>query len=86
MSADTSQVLIIGGTSGLGEAFAKYFHSKAKRVIAAGRRVERLDNLREQLDGLEIVQVDVEDINSLSTNLNAIIKARPDLDSVFVMA
>lgn len=86
MSANISEILIIGATSGLGEAFAKHFYSHGKKVIAAGRRVERLNNLKGQLSGLETVQIDVEDVNSLEKNLNAIIKAHPDLDSVFVMA
>jgi short-subunit dehydrogenase involved in D-alanine esterification of teichoic acids len=86
MSASISKILIIGATSGLGEAFAKHFHSQGKTVIAAGRRVERLNNLKTQLSGLETVRIDVEDINSLEANLNTIIKAHPDLDSVFVMS
>ncbi|KAG0652488.1 putative oxidoreductase [Hyphodiscus hymeniophilus] len=86
MSANISQILIIGATSGIGEAFAKHFHSQGKKVIAAGRRVERLNNLKAQLAGLQTVQLDVENIDALETNLNAIIKAFPDLDSIFVMA
>lgn len=86
MSANISKILILGATSGLGEAFAKYFHAQGKEVIAAGRRAERLHSLKAQLSGLETVQIDVEDINSLETNLNAIIKTHPDLDSIFIMA
>jgi short-subunit dehydrogenase involved in D-alanine esterification of teichoic acids len=86
MSANISKILIIGATSGLGEAFAKHFHAQGKKVIAGGRRLERLDSLKILLSGLETVQIDVEDVNSLESNLNAIIKAHPDLDSVFVMA
>jgi uncharacterized oxidoreductase len=86
MSGKISKILIIGATSGLGEAFAKYFHSQGKTVIAGGRRLERLNSLKNQLPGLETVQIDVEDVNALESTLNAIIKAHPDLDSVFAMA
>lgn len=86
MSGNISKILILGATSGLGEAFAKHFHSQGKKVIAAGRRTERLNKLKSQLPGLETVQIDVEDLESLETNLNFIIKAHQDLDSVFVMA
>ena len=86
MSTKISKILILGATSGLGEAFARYFHGQGKTVIAAGRRVERLNNLKTQLSDLQTVQIDVEDVDSLESNLNAILKANPDLDSVFVMA
>jgi NAD(P)-dependent dehydrogenase (short-subunit alcohol dehydrogenase family) len=35
-------ILIIGGTSGLGEGFARRFHGLGKKVIVTGRRAERL--------------------------------------------
>jgi hypothetical protein len=43
--------------SGLGEAFARRFHAWGKKVIAAGRRMERLETLKSQLKGLETFQV-----------------------------
>jgi uncharacterized oxidoreductase len=45
MAANINTILILGATSGLGEAFTRYFHSKGKKVIASGRRVERLKRL-----------------------------------------
>ena len=50
-------ILIIGGTSGIGEAFARRFDAIGKKVIVAGRRAERLDVLAKELQGLETVQV-----------------------------
>jgi len=58
MSANFKTILILGATSGLGEAFARRFHAQGKKVIAAGRRVERLKALKSKLKGLEIFQVD----------------------------
>jgi uncharacterized oxidoreductase len=57
MSANFKIVLVLGATSGLGEAFARRFHAQGKKVIAAGRRVERLETLKSQLKGLEAFQV-----------------------------
>jgi hypothetical protein len=37
MTANIDTILILGATSGLGEAFTRYFHSKGKKVIAAGK-------------------------------------------------
>jgi len=86
MTANINTILILGATSGIGEAFARYFHSKGKKVIAAGRRLERLTTLKSELEGLEIFQMDVEDIQSIESKLRGLVKTFPDLDSVFVMS
>lgn len=57
MSAIFKTVLVLGATSGLGEAFARRFHAQGKKVIAAGRRVDRLEALKSELKGLETFQV-----------------------------
>lgn len=86
MTANIDTILLLGATSGIGEAFAHYFHSKGKRVIAAGRRLERLDALKSELKGLETYQFDVSDIENIEANLNNLFKTYPDLDSVFVLS
>ncbi|KAH7351103.1 hypothetical protein BKA65DRAFT_396913 [Rhexocercosporidium sp. MPI-PUGE-AT-0058] len=86
MTANISNILIIGATSGIGEAFTHYFHSVGKTVIAAGRRIDRLNALQAKLKGLEIVQMDISDMSSIESNLNSIFKSFPDLDSIFVCA
>jgi uncharacterized oxidoreductase len=57
MSANFKTILVLGATSGLGEAFTRRFHAHGKKVIAAGRRVERLEALKSELKGLETFQV-----------------------------
>ena len=42
-------VLVTGATSGFGEAIARRFLANGHKVIAAGRRVERLDTLKASL-------------------------------------
>ncbi|KAE8452753.1 hypothetical protein EG329_013025 [Mollisiaceae sp. DMI_Dod_QoI] len=86
MTANIDTILLIGATSGIGEAFARYFHSKGKRVIAAGRRLERLNALKSELKGLETFQMDVEDIPNIESKLTSLFKTYPDLDSVFVVS
>jgi uncharacterized oxidoreductase len=86
MSANIKTILILGATSGLGEAFARHFHFTGKKVIASGRRIERLNALQSSLRGLETAPLDVTDFANLESNLSAILKTYPDLDSVFVMS
>lgn len=81
-----STILILGATSGLGEAFTHYFHTQGKKVLAAGRNTSKLAALKAELSGLETFRIDVEDIANLEKNIQAVIKAFPDLDAVFVMA
>lgn len=45
-------ILITGATSGFGEAMARRFAAEGWRVIITGRRAERLEALRKELEGL----------------------------------
>ncbi|KAK8069827.1 hypothetical protein PG994_006443 [Apiospora phragmitis] len=53
MSSEINEILIIGATAGIGEAFAHAFHNMGKKVIATGRNKEKLDAMAQQLPGLE---------------------------------
>jgi short-subunit dehydrogenase involved in D-alanine esterification of teichoic acids len=86
MTDSPNTFLIFGATSGIGEAFTRYFHSKGKKVIAAGRRVERLESLKSELKGLEILQFDVENVQGIEPKLQRLVRAFPDLDSIFVVS
>lgn len=48
----SATILITGATSGFGEATARRFTSEGWRVIITGRRKERLEALRKELEGL----------------------------------
>ncbi len=48
----SSTILITGATSGFGEATARRFAAEGWRVIITGRRKERLEALRKELEGL----------------------------------
>ena len=45
-------ILITGATSGFGEATARRFAAEGHRVIITGRRKERLEALRSELEGM----------------------------------
>lgn len=57
MSERINTLLIIGGTSGIGEAFARRFHRLGKKVIITGRNQEKLGALSRELPGLETREV-----------------------------
>ncbi|KAI1385141.1 NAD(P)-binding protein [Hypoxylon trugodes] len=86
MTSRINTILIIGATSGLGEAFARRFHALGKTVIATGRRQAKLDALAQELKGLETRTFDISDLDSLPANVESLLKDFPNLDSVVINA
>lgn len=90
MSANIKEILIIGATSGLGEAFARRLHAQGKKVIITGRRQDRLDDISSSVgtsgNSISTQQWDVSDFASIPKTVEAILQAHPNLDTVFVNA
>lgn len=60
-------IFVTGATSGFGTAIAKQFIAAGHRVIAAGRRRDRLEQLRNELGALlHIVELDVCDNHAVT--------------------
>ena len=76
-------ILIIGGTSGIGAAFAKRFRSAGKKVIVTGRRQDRLKEL-EASDGINGYAMDMTDLASVETHVNKLFSTYPDIDTVWI--
>lgn len=60
-------ILVTGATAGFGDAFARRFIRDGHRVIATGRRAERLESLRTELgDRLHIAAFDMRDTQAVA--------------------
>lgn len=86
MTTRSKTVLLIGATGDLGEQFTRRFHAQGKKVIATGRRQDRLHALRSELDGVETVQWDITDFSEMSKKSSQILSTHPDIDCVFVLS
>lgn len=77
-------ILIIGGSGGIGEAFAKRFHSMGKRVIVTGRNESKLNELKANHKGVESYIMDMTDIAALPKHVETLTQQYPDIDTVWV--
>ena len=59
MKLTENTILITGGGSGIGRAFAKHFHSLGNQVIICGRREDRLREVAEECPGMAYIRCDI---------------------------
>lgn len=73
--------MVSGATSGIGAAIARRLAAEGARVVALGRRQERLQALRAELgDGCHVAAVDVGDSEAVRATLAALPEAFADID------
>lgn len=66
-------ILVTGATSGFGESITRHFVNHGHKVIATGRRAERLDLLQQELgDALLPLTLDIRDRGAIEAALNAL--------------
>jgi uncharacterized oxidoreductase len=75
-------VLVTGATSGIGAGLAGRFHARGARVIAAGRRVDRLADLARRHPGMDTVVMDVTDPGSIRAALADVTARHPHLTTL----
>ena len=79
MKLTNRTVFVVGGTSGIGRGLAQRFADAGSTVIVGGRHPE-------PQVGLETVQVDVTDPDSILRARDEVLAAHPDLDVVVTMS
>jgi short-subunit dehydrogenase len=53
------KIIIMGATSGIGMELARQYHQQGHKVAIAGRRLERLQTISEELDNCPYAQIDI---------------------------
>ncbi|QDZ16748.1 SDR family oxidoreductase [Humibacter ginsenosidimutans] len=86
MQITGNTVFIPGATSGIGLALAVSLSERGNTVIVGGRRSELLARIREQHPGLDTVQVDTTNKQSIAAAAESVLAAHPDLNMLIAMA
>ncbi len=80
-------IAIIGATSGIGRALAVEMHKRGYTIGATGRRIERLEELRQQLDNRIYIQyMDVTELGDAIDQLDQLADQMGGLDMVVLNA
>ncbi|WP_152045103.1 SDR family oxidoreductase [Aureimonas psammosilenae] len=86
MRISGNTILVTGGNSGIGRAFAEEFHRRGNKVIVSGRNKETLDEVAKATPGIEAIRLDIADGASISTFAKDLLQRFPELDTVVHMA
>jgi len=88
MSVPWKQTLLVGATSGIGAALAERLIASGVKVVAAGRRTDRLDAFvaRHGASKAAAVRVDLADRESLTAFSKSVTTNFPEIDSVVLNA
>lgn len=82
MQATGNTILITGSTAGIGLGLALRFHQAGNKVIVAGRRKELLQQIVDEHPGIESIELDVADAESIVQASELVAKRYPDLNVV----
>ncbi|GAB2634313.1 SDR family oxidoreductase [Kribbella swartbergensis] len=85
MKTTGNTIFMTGGTSGIGLELARRFRDLGNTVIISGRRTDLLDRIATD-DGIEGIELDVADPDSIAAAFETVTTRHPHLNVVVTMA
>jgi uncharacterized oxidoreductase len=82
MNLTGNTIFITGGTSGIGRAYAEAFHKLGNQVIVSGRRKGHLAEVTKANPGMQAVELDVANPDSITSVCKKLIADHPKLNAV----
>ena len=80
MKLSGNTIFITGGGSGIGRALAEELHKRGNKVIISGRRKSHLDSVAKANPGIEAIELDIADSDSIKAVAKKLIADHPDLN------
>ena len=80
MKLTGNTIFITGGGSGIGRALAEELHKRGNKVIISGRRRSHLDSVAKANPGIEAIELDIADPDSINAVAKKLIAKHPDLN------
>jgi uncharacterized oxidoreductase len=80
MNLTGNTIFITGGGSGIGRALAEALHKRGNKVIISGRRKSHLDSVAKANPGIEVVELDIANRDSIKAVAKKLTTQHPDLN------
>jgi uncharacterized oxidoreductase len=82
MKITGNTILITGGGSGIGRGLSEAFHQQGNQIIIAGRRQQSLDQVTTANPGMQSIQLDITDPQSIHSASEHLTQTYPGLNVV----
>jgi uncharacterized oxidoreductase len=80
MNLTENTIFITGGGSGIGRGLAEELHKRGNKVIFSGRRKSHLDSVARANPGIEAIELDIADPDSIKAVAKSLIAEHPGLN------
>ena len=80
MNLTGNTIFITGGGSGIGRALAEELQKRGNKVIISGRRKSHLDSVAKANPGIEAIELDITDPDSINAVAKKLTAEHPDLN------